>query len=181
MPERFQYTTLAKKALYKYSSFPFPFPVCSVNTRTCTAQRLLLAGCHRSVCRPRPLRPRPPPPASRPAGQPVTDTACITDNLVVLIIVRMWSSTILTRCGVALQVLRRTFSTTIIRYFAATVESSIRTWRSLSVTTTSPALTTRPYILPVVLSVNLIFHSLCLRFPRSCSYHTLSTHHSHHP
>jgi len=36
-------------------------PVCSVNTHTCTAQRLLLAGW------PRPLPPRPPSPASRPA------------------------------------------------------------------------------------------------------------------
>ena len=39
-----------------------PVPVCSVNTRACTAQRLVLAGC-----RPLPLRPRPPSPASRPA------------------------------------------------------------------------------------------------------------------
>jgi len=27
MPERFECTTLAKKALYKYSSFPFLFPL----------------------------------------------------------------------------------------------------------------------------------------------------------
>ena len=48
-------------------------PVCSVNTRTSTAQRLPLAGWHRSVCPPHPLRPRPPSPASSsvsPASQP---------------------------------------------------------------------------------------------------------------
>ena len=38
-----------------------------VNTRTSTAQRLLLAGWHRSVCRPRPLRLRPVDHGHRPA------------------------------------------------------------------------------------------------------------------
>jgi len=36
-----------------------------VNTHTSTAQRLLLTGWrNRSVCRPRPLRPRPPSPTT---------------------------------------------------------------------------------------------------------------------
>jgi len=50
--------------------YPSPRPAspCGVNTRTSTAQRLLLAGRHRSVCRPRP--PSPASPSVSPASQP---------------------------------------------------------------------------------------------------------------